>query len=424
MFRGIGRLRAGGGFSYIATLFASTGANGFWFDESYFSTLFQDSAGTTAVTAVEQPIGKILDKSGNGNNATQATAANRMVVSSLDNRLIKTEQFDNVAWTLANTGASLPVVTANSVSAPDGTLTADQIVFPAVSAGQASKIYQGPSTVSTATPYVASIYLRGLVGGEVVNLLGVGTGNVYVSTQCVLTTAWQRFSVAPSSNNTVTYLQLGFDTLAVAGQTTSGITCYAWGGQVNYGTVLKPYQRVDTATVYDASGFPVYASANGTSQNIATTTGGGGTTGFFFCQAIKPAGGAGTARTLFSDRGTNTGYRVGINVSNQLELSAGNGTAFTTIATVATLDVGLTQLVTAYDDGTNLNVQVGGNTVASVARPTVSAGTEATTFPSDNGAATGFFNGNLYPEVYFKNTGLTAAQRLQVQNYCKFKAGL
>lgn len=45
-----------------AALFAS-GSQGFWYDPSDFSTMFQDSAGTTPVTAVEQPVGLILDKS-------------------------------------------------------------------------------------------------------------------------------------------------------------------------------------------------------------------------------------------------------------------------------------------------------------------------------------------------------------------------
>jgi hypothetical protein len=50
---------------------------GVWFDPSDLSTLFQDSAGTTPVTAVGQTVGRILDKSGRGNHATQATLAQR-----------------------------------------------------------------------------------------------------------------------------------------------------------------------------------------------------------------------------------------------------------------------------------------------------------------------------------------------------------
>ena len=47
----------------------TTGVNGAWYDPSDFSTLFQDAAGTTPVTAVGQPVGRILDKSGLGNHA-------------------------------------------------------------------------------------------------------------------------------------------------------------------------------------------------------------------------------------------------------------------------------------------------------------------------------------------------------------------
>jgi len=45
-----------------ASLFSS-GEQGVWYDPSDMSTMFQDAAGTTPVTAVGQPVGLILDKS-------------------------------------------------------------------------------------------------------------------------------------------------------------------------------------------------------------------------------------------------------------------------------------------------------------------------------------------------------------------------
>lgn len=45
-----------------AALFAA-GEQGVWYDPSDLTTLFQDSAGTTPVTAVQQPVGLMLDKS-------------------------------------------------------------------------------------------------------------------------------------------------------------------------------------------------------------------------------------------------------------------------------------------------------------------------------------------------------------------------
>jgi hypothetical protein len=69
------KIAVGGAFS-PADLFAN-GEQGVWYDPSDFSTMFQDSAGTIPVTAVGQPVGKILDKSGNDNHIDQPTAARR-----------------------------------------------------------------------------------------------------------------------------------------------------------------------------------------------------------------------------------------------------------------------------------------------------------------------------------------------------------
>lgn len=78
-------LRYGGHFSRVKTsgllepkvraLFSAS-EQGTWFDPSDLSTLFSDSAGTTAAV-VDGPVGKMLDKSGRGNHATQATAGSR-----------------------------------------------------------------------------------------------------------------------------------------------------------------------------------------------------------------------------------------------------------------------------------------------------------------------------------------------------------
>lgn len=59
----------------------SGGVRGLWIDPSDFSSMFQDSAGTTAVTAVGQSVGLIRDKSGNANHLTQATSGNRPVLA-------------------------------------------------------------------------------------------------------------------------------------------------------------------------------------------------------------------------------------------------------------------------------------------------------------------------------------------------------
>ena len=69
------RRRRMGGFSPLALFAASE--PGVWLDPSDLSTLFQDTAGTTPVTAAGQSVALVLDKSGRGNHATQSVFASR-----------------------------------------------------------------------------------------------------------------------------------------------------------------------------------------------------------------------------------------------------------------------------------------------------------------------------------------------------------
>lgn len=61
----------------IATTCFAAGERGGWYDPSDLSSMFQDTAGTTPVTATGQTVALLKDKSGNGNDLTQATSAAR-----------------------------------------------------------------------------------------------------------------------------------------------------------------------------------------------------------------------------------------------------------------------------------------------------------------------------------------------------------
>lgn len=56
-----------------------SGELGAWYDPSDLTTLYQDAAGTVPVTSDGDPVGKMEDKSGNGNHATQSVSASRPV---------------------------------------------------------------------------------------------------------------------------------------------------------------------------------------------------------------------------------------------------------------------------------------------------------------------------------------------------------
>lgn len=60
--------------AWTPSLLFSSGQRGAYYDPSDLSTLFQDSAGTVPVTAVGQPVGKMLDKSGRGYHLTQSNS--------------------------------------------------------------------------------------------------------------------------------------------------------------------------------------------------------------------------------------------------------------------------------------------------------------------------------------------------------------
>lgn len=68
-----------------AALFAA-GEVGAWYDPSDLTTMFQDSAGTIPVTAVGQPVGLRLDKSGRGNHAAQSTPGSRAILRQVNGR--------------------------------------------------------------------------------------------------------------------------------------------------------------------------------------------------------------------------------------------------------------------------------------------------------------------------------------------------
>ena len=121
-------MQSGGGavpFS-IADLFASS-EQGAWYGPSDLSTLFQDSAGTTPVTTAGQPVGLMLDNSGNDNHATQATEAARPIYQTAPDRVTIDGVDDRMTVTVPVGGFTGTMVLATDqgtasygVNIPDG----------------------------------------------------------------------------------------------------------------------------------------------------------------------------------------------------------------------------------------------------------------------------------------------------------------
>lgn len=375
MLRGIGRLRAGGSGldAAIRALFAA-GEEGGWFDPSDFSALFQDSAGTTPVTAVGQPVGLLLDK-----RLGLAQGSNIAAFSPLD----FTTGWSVFAGTTAGSASSF----TNASGGESGIYGNHWVAGQAYSVSLSFTKTSGSTTLSLRTA-------AGLVLFSSTATSGTFSG-IRVPTGVLL-------YLALSNNDTVTI------TAASAKPVSGNHLTQATGGS-------RPLEQQPTA-FYATKG-------DGLDDFLASPTGGGGTTGFFYCAAINPSA-VGANQTLWADTGTNTGYRVRLNASNQLELSAGNNVAFTTANTTATVTTGTTYVVTAWHDGVNLSVQINSGTVGAIAFGTTTAGTASFTDGATNGGASGFFNGYTFGRVYKKDSGLTAAQRAQVQQYIAAKAGV
>lgn len=391
----------GGSVALIKSLFAA-GQQGFWLPFTDFASLSQDSAGTLPYTALEQPVGRVLDRSGRGNHASQPTSTARGVVSARVNLLVNSELISAAPWSTASSGA---IVAGTDVA------------FSAV--GQ--YVSQG---VSTAAP-VGSAFLGmavlsgvGKVNLNIVRLFGGGSYEGVLSGDITLTTTPTAYYLPYTIQNSG---QIGV-TLAVFSNSAAPVA----SATVHKTSLVPstkaslPYQRVNTPTDYDAVGFPKSLSVQ--VDDFYTCGGGGSTTGFYYSDVIRPMGGAGTRRVIWSDRSGNNGYELAINASDKLEFSAGNGTAITTVASTVSATVAEGKRYEVMDDGTNLSVQIDGSAAVTVARPVVTAGSSTITLY--RGASTGYFNGQITEPIYRAGPPPSASERATIMGYQKQKAGL
>jgi hypothetical protein len=142
----------------ILPLFAAS-EPGAWYDPSDLTTLFQDSAGTTPVTAPNQTVGLMLDKSGRGNHATQATLGQRSTygvnpIVGTRNLLLQTEDFTISPWAAAVLGTSTRTNTTSPYVFGLGLIT--------VTSANGG-IRQQRTGLTSGQPYTLSFYLESAV---------------------------------------------------------------------------------------------------------------------------------------------------------------------------------------------------------------------------------------------------------------------
>lgn len=82
-----------------------------------------------------------------------------LVEASRTNVVLRSQEFENAAWTSTASGVANPTVTANAAVAPDGTTTADRVQIPATSGVQYSLLQSG--SVLTATASSIAVWAKG-----------------------------------------------------------------------------------------------------------------------------------------------------------------------------------------------------------------------------------------------------------------------
>jgi len=176
------------------------------------------------------------------------------------NLLTFSEQFDNAAWLKSNSS-----ITANTETAPDGTITADTLT----ATTNAAQV-QASITGSVGIVYTASIWIKRKTGTGQVSLRSVENVNTLIT----VTDAWQRFDLAVTSTTTTircgVLLQL------------SGDEVYVWGAQLVQGATAGDYQvttNTAKAVMYPAPDGSVTAdklvesaATSSHSANIVTTS--------------------------------------------------------------------------------------------------------------------------------------------------------
>lgn len=163
------------------------------------------------------------------------------------NSTVRSQQIDNAAWTLGQTGVpGVPTVTADQATAPDGTLTADRVQIPATIAGQNSFAGQtGGCPVSTTA--VSSLFVRGNGSSGTMDVCLFTTGPCV---SCAFVAgSWSRCPTPSGTTGPSGDWYFGNLTNMNGGTTRSANDVFVWGAQCEAGAYATSYIPTTSAAV-------------------------------------------------------------------------------------------------------------------------------------------------------------------------------
>ncbi len=221
-------------------------------------------------------------------DAPRVTDQGLLIESAATNNLLQSQTLDDAAWTNVNV-----TVTADNTTAPDGTLTADKVAATATSATIFNQTVTGGGSASGNT---GSIYAKKGTGATVLNVFALrnsttATNLVFITlnydtgaiaylagstgaSAVQLANGWWRVILSVAAG-----ISDGDDLLFYAGDfgnsQAAGNFFYAWGGQVEAGTVPSSYIPTVAAPVTRGADAATLTRAG---AHIADVTSGGATT--------------------------------------------------------------------------------------------------------------------------------------------------
>ena len=217
------------------------------------------------------------------------------------NLVTYSEEFDQ--WTVGINAT----VTPNAAIAPDGTLTAERVVFPATSGTFVSN-----GTVTAGTTFTASVYAKAVTPGTNDTFtFNLGGGPHNASSQFTTTDQWQRFTF------TLTPSDLSGNPSLIINNEGDGFASdvYLWGAQLEEASFSTSYIPTSGSTVTRAADVAEITGTNFSSFYNQTE-------GTFFGDVTGPAGFGFVAHAGSND--------------NRHGFGTASGRPFTTIAGIST----------------------------------------------------------------------------------------
>lgn len=167
------------------------------------------------------------------------------------NLCLRSSEFDNTGvWfnSVAGTGVAASR-TANYAPAPDGTITADRLIFDrgaSNTAGDSSLANQAVA-VTVGQPYTFSVWLKAAAPTNLIirHVASAGYTNLAVNT------AWQRFTVTEIPSAASAYIELGLRGAFGAANQTADVQI--WGAQLEQGSFATSYIPTTSAAVTRAA---------------------------------------------------------------------------------------------------------------------------------------------------------------------------